>query len=164
MIIRKTLGVAMLAGLLAAPAVAAPAMTAKQFVTKAGASDLFERKEGTLMSSSSNAAVASFARQMVKDHTKSTDMVKAAAKADGMTPAPPMMTAKQQSDLAALTASKGAARDSLYISQQKAAHAEALDLMKSYSTAGTATHLKSAAGQIAPVVQSHVDMLNKMAM
>lgn len=164
MIIRKTLSAIALTGLLAVPAVAAPMMTAKQFVTKAGASDLFERKGGTLMSASSNAAVASFAKKMVTDHTKSTEMVKAAAKADGLTSAPPTMTAKQQSDLAALTASKGAARDSLYITQQKATHTEALDLMKSYSMSGKATHLKDAAGQIAPVVQSHMDMLNKMAM
>jgi putative membrane protein len=164
MMYRKTLGLVVVAGLLAVPAAAAPMMTGKQFVAKAGASDLFERKEAAIMASSSNAAVASFARKMTTDHTKSTDMVKAAAKADGMTPAPPMMTAKQRSDLAALSASKGAARDSLYITQQKAAHAEALDLMKSYSMSGKATHLKDTAGQIAPVVQSHIDMLDKMAM
>jgi putative membrane protein len=164
MIIRKTLSAIALTGLLVGPAVAAPTMTARQFVTEAGASDLFERKGGMLMSASSNIAVASFAKKMVTDHTKSTEMVKTAAKADGLTPAPPMMTAKQQSDLAALTASKGAVRDSLYIAQQKAAHAEALDLMKSYSTSGKATHLKDTAGEITPVVQSHMDMLNKMAM
>ena len=39
-----------------------------------------------------------------------------------------------------------------------------LDLMTSYSTSGKATHLKMTAGKIAPVVQSHIDMLDKMAM
>ncbi len=43
----------------------------------------------------------------------------------------------------------------LYVSQQKAAHQDALMLMQTYSTSGTATHLKDAAGQIMPVVQSH---------
>lgn len=153
-----------LAASLAMPAYAAPAVTSAQFVAKAGASDLFERKEGMLMSSSTNSNVASFAKQMVTDHTKSTDMVKAAAKADGLTPKPPMLDAKQKSDLAALTASKGSARDSLYITQQKMAHTEALGLMQGYASSGTAKHLKDTAGQIAPVVQGHIDMLNKMAM
>ena len=164
MIIRTLVGTFALAGALATSAAAAPAVSGKQFVAKAGASDLFERKEGTLMSSSSNTNVASFAKQMVTDHTKSTAMVKAAAKADGIMAAPPMLDAKQKSDLAALTASKGSARDTLYITQQKLAHTDALNLMQTYASSGTATHLKDAAGQITPVVQSHIDMLNKMAM
>ncbi|MBA2935717.1 DUF4142 domain-containing protein [Sphingomonas sp. CGMCC 1.13654] len=139
-------------------------MTGKQFIAKAGASDLWERKEAAIMTTSTNGDVAAFAKQMTVDHTKSTDMVKAAAKADGIKAAPPMMSAKQKSDLAALAASKGAARDSLYVTQQKAAHADALTLMQGYSNDGRAKHLKETAGKIAPVVQSHIDMLNKMAM
>jgi putative membrane protein len=163
MTLRLLIGAATFAAL-ATPALAAPAMTGKQFIAKAGASDLWERKEAAIMTTSTNSDVAAFAKQMTIDHTKSTDMVKAAAKADGIAAAPPMMSAKQKSDLAALSASKGAARDSLYVTQQKAAHADALDLMQSYSTAGSAKHLKETAGKIAPVVQSHIDMLNKMAM
>ena len=91
-------------------------------------------------------------------------MVKMAAMKDGMHPTPPMMTAMQKSDLAKLEAAKGSARDALYVEQQKPAHQDALTLMQSYSASGTATHLKDAAGQIMPVVQSHLDMLNKMPM
>jgi len=149
---------------LAMPALAAPAMTGKAFIAKAGASDLWERKEAAIMTTSTNSDIAAFAKQMTIDHTKSTDMVKAAAKADGIAAAAPVMTAKQKADLAALSASKGAARDSLYVTQQKAAHADALALMQGYSASGDAPHLKDTAGKIAPVVQSHIDMLNKMAM
>ncbi len=164
MTIRTLVGAASLAAMLAVPAAAAPMLTGKQFVAKAGASDLFERKEAAIMATSSNTDIAGFAKQMMTDHTKSTDMVKAAAMKDGIKPGAPMLMAKQKSDLAALSASKGAARDSLYVTQQKAAHADALDLMTSYSTSGKATHLKMTAGKIAPVVQSHIDMLDKMAM
>jgi len=163
MTIRTLIGLACAAGL-AMPALAAPAMTGKQFIAKAGASDLWERKEAAIMTTSTNGDIAGFARQMTIDHTKSTEMVKAAAKADGIAAAPPMLTAKQKGDLAALSASKGAARDSLYVTQQKAAHADALALMQGYAASGSAKHLKETAGQIAPVVQSHIDMLNKMAM
>jgi putative membrane protein len=164
MTILKTLAVTSLAAGLALPAFAQMATpTPKTFVMKAGASDKFEISEAKLMMSSKNPDIVSFATQMKTDHTKSTDMVKTAAKADGLMPAPPMLDAKQKHDLAALTAKHGKARDMLYVTQQKAAHADALALMQTYSTSGTARHLKDTAGQIVPVVQSHVDMLDKMS-
>lgn len=150
--------------LVATASQAAMAPTARQFVMKAGASDKFEISEAQLMLGSTNPDIQSFAQQMITDHTKSTDMVKTAAMADGLTPAPPMLTAKQKADLAKLTAAKGMNRDKLYIRQQKPAHAEALALMRGYSSSGKATHLKDTAGQIEPVVQAHIDMLDKMAM
>ena len=160
----KTLAATALVAGFALPATAQMAApTPKAFVMKAGASDKFEISEAKLMMMSKNADIVSFATQMKTDHTKSTDMVKAAAKADGLMPAPPMLDANQQHDLAALTAKHGKARDMLYITQQKAAHADALALMQTYSASGTAPHLKDAAGQITPVVQSHVDMLGKMS-
>jgi putative membrane protein len=154
---------AALAGALNGSAQAQMAPTAKQFVMKAGASDKFEISEAKLMSGSANPDIKTFARQMLTDHTKSTAMVKTAAKADGVAVSPPLLNAKQKSDLAKLTAARGKARDSLYLEQQKAAHADALSLMQSYAASGKATHLKDAAGQIQPVVQSHVDMLGKMS-
>ena len=146
------------------PAAAQMAPTAEQFVMKAGASDKFEISEAKLMVKSANPDIKSFAQQMITDHTKSTQMMKAAAKADSVTAGPPMLEANQKSDLAKLTSAKGKARDSLYIEQQKTAHADALSLMQGYASSGTATHLRDAAGQIQPVVQSHIDMLGKMAM
>ncbi len=163
MTILRMLGSAALAATLVLPAMAA-VPTPKEFVAKAGASDLFEQREARIMSTSSNADVAAFAKKMRDDHTKSTEMVKSAAKADGMTPAAPVLSAKQTKDIAALSAAKGKARDTMYVTQQKAAHAEALTLMQDYASNGTAAHLKETAGKIVPVVQSHADMLAKMAM
>src|ERR1700756_28732 len=109
MTILRMLGGAALATTLVLPAAAA-VLTAKEFVAKAGACDLFEQREGRIMSTSSNADVAAFAQKMLADHTKSTEMVKSAAKADGMTPAAPVLSAKQTKDIAALSAAKGKAR------------------------------------------------------
>ena len=151
--------------MLALPALAQmPTPTPAQFVAKAGASDVFELREAKLMMSSSNPDIRGFAGQMQTDHTKSTQMVKAAATKDGLKPGAPVLSAKQTHDIAALAAARGKARDTLYVTQQKAAHAEALALMQGYSTSGTATHLKATAGEIAPVVQGHIDMLGKMSM
>jgi putative membrane protein len=159
----KTLAATALVAGFALPATAQMATPSpKTFVMKAGASDKFEIAEAKLMMNSKNADIKSFASQMVNDHTKSTNMVKMAAMKDGLHPAAPMLTAMQKSDLAKLEAAHGTARDMLYVSQQKPAHQDALMLMQTYSASGTATHLKDAAGQITPVVQSHLDMLGKM--
>jgi len=160
--IRTPMGI-LLATALAIPAWAAAPMSGRDFVAKAGAGDMWELKEAAMMTTSTNSDVAAFAKQMTTDHTQSTAIVKAAAKADGVA-VTPVMSPKQQADLAALSASKGAARDSLYITQQKAAHADALALMQGYAASGKAPHLKAAAAKIAPVVQGHIDMLGKLAL
>jgi putative membrane protein len=154
---------AALAATVAMPALA-QTLTPTDFVMQAGASDKFEISEAKLMQSSKNADVRSFANKMITDHTKSTAMVKAAAMKDGLHPTPPVLNSEQQSNLSQLKAATGSARDSLYIQQQKPAHQQALALMQSYASTGSATHLKDAAGQIQPVVQSHLDMLNQMPM
>lgn len=161
----KTIGAVALAATTVLPAMAQmPAPTPAEFVMKAGASDKFEISEAKLMMNSKNPDIRSFANQMITDHTKSTSMVKMAATKDGLTPKPPMLDSMQKSNLAKLTAAKGTARDTLYITQQKPAHQDALMLMQTYSSSGTAVHLKDVATQITPVVQGHLDMLNKMPM
>jgi putative membrane protein len=156
-----------LAGICAliAPSVVGAQMAAPptaEFVKKAGASDLFEREEGKVMSTSTNADVRAFAQHMVTDHTKSTAEIKAAARAAKVRVGTPMLNPKQSSDLAALRAARGAERDRLYVEQQKAAHQEALDLMEAYSKGGGARSLRTAAAKIAPVVKMHISMLSKM--
>jgi putative membrane protein len=143
-------------------AASAQSVSPAQFVAKAGASDKFEIESAKLETASSNPDVAKFANQMITDHTQSTQMVKQAAMADKLTPKPPMLDAKQKSDLAALGAANGTARDTLYVAQQKMSHTAALNLMQGYASNGTATNLKTAAGQIVPVVQMHKDMIDKM--
>lgn len=141
----------------------AQTLTSATYVMKAGAGDLFEVQSSKLvLQSSANPALKTFAQEMVKDHTKSTMDVKAAALKAKLHPAAPHLSAEQSSDLAALRAAKGADRDTLYVTQQKAAHQEALMLHQDESTNGRATPLKAAATKIVPVVQHHIDMLASM--
>ena len=136
---------------------------APEFVAKAGASDLYEMKSSKLvLASTKNADVRKFANEMIADHTKSTAKVKAAAMKSGLHPKPPLLDAQQKSDIAALTAAKGSARDTLYVTQQKASHQAALDLMQDEANTGDKPALKTAAAGIVPVVQHHMEMLNSM--
>jgi putative membrane protein len=155
------------AGLSAMMILAAPAMaqtvSADSYVMKAGASDLYEKTSSQLvLATTSNAEVKNFANMMVNDHSSSTAKVKAAAAQSGLKPKPPALEPKQKAMIDALKSADETTRDALYVTQQKAAHQEALALHQGYSTHGTAAPLKAVAGEIVPVVQHHIDMLQSM--
>lgn len=70
--------------------VSAQAVSGRSYVMQAGASDLFEKQSSELvMASTKNQKVRQFAHDMVRDHTKSTADIKAAATATDMKPMPP---------------------------------------------------------------------------
>ncbi|QJU59200.1 DUF4142 domain-containing protein [Sphingomonas sp. AP4-R1] len=146
-----------------APALYAATPAPAEFVETAGASDAFEIDSAKLMTGSKNPAIAKFAASMVTAHTKSTKLVVAAAKADGLAPKTPALTLKQRADITALKAvPAGKTKDDLYVKQQKAAHEDALALMKAYAAGGSAAHLKAAAVEITPIVQMHLSAVSKM--
>jgi len=133
------------------------------FLAKAGASDLYEQTASNIvLANTRNPDVRRFARMMVADHGKSTAMVKAAAARSGLHPRPPMLDPAQRRMIADLRRANGAERDRIYIDQQEAAHAEALDLMQDYAATGATLALCRAAGNIVLVVQHHIDMLNSL--
>ena len=141
---------------------AAAALPPAEFVKKAGASDLYEITSSKLVMGSTNPKLKSFANMMVADHTKSTAEVKAAAMKSGLKPMPPKLDAKQASDVAALKQASGTARDSLYVTQQKAAHQEALALHKDNAATSTAPALKAVSATVVPVVEHHISQLSSM--
>ena len=144
-------------------AFAQTATGASDYVMKAGASDQYEMQSSQLvLQSTSDAKVKNFANKMIKDHTKSTAMVKAAAMKDGMNPPPPALDADGQQMISQLQGATGADRDKMYMQQQMMAHDKALALHQDYSKSGDSKPLKMAAGKIVPVVQSHKTMLGSM--
>jgi putative membrane protein len=146
-----------------AQAPAGPAQTATDYVMKAGQSDAFEIQSGQLAASKAKRSdVKAFGAQMVKDHTKSTEMVLAAASKSGLaTTSPPALRPDQQDKLNQLRAAAGEGFDSLYVSQQLQAHEEALALHRAYDQGGEDANLKKVAANIVPVVTKHLDMLRK---
>ena len=145
----------------AAAGVAHAAPTAT-YAMKAGAGDLYEITSSKLVMNSTNPKLKAFATMMVTDHTKSTAMVKDALAKSNFKPKPPMLTAKQSADVAALRAASGANRDALYITQQMAANQEALALHKDEAATGATAALKTTAGNIVPVVEHHIQELASM--
>jgi len=162
MIRTTVLAGAALALLLPAAALAAPSTA--DFLAKASASDKFEVAAGKLAEThGGSAAVKRFGRHMVTDHTKSTHMVEhAAITSDQHTP-PPQLTDDQKAMIADLQGKRGKAFDDAYIADQKKAHDEALHLMQDYAQNGGDPKLKATAAKIVPVVQEHIEMLNKLS-
>lgn len=147
----------------AGPALAQAAPATPTYLMKAGASDLYEKQSSQLvLQSTKDAKLKTFANEMIRDHTKSTADVKAAAAQAKLTVAPPKLDAEQAKMIGDLRGAKGTARDKLYVQQQKTAHAKALQLHQSYAAGGDTPSLKAAAGKIAPVVQHHIEMLGTM--
>jgi putative membrane protein len=137
-------------------------LSARDYVMKAGASDLYEKRSSELVLQSRNPGIRSFARDMIRDHATSTNLVKAAAMRSALHPKPPMLEPKQAAMIRDLTRAKGPERDRLYLDQQRTAHNEALMLHQSYSRSGDARPLRMAADKIVPVVEHHIDMLRRM--
>ena len=153
---------AILSVVVAAPAVA-QAPTAAGYVAAAGASDLFERQSAqVVLQTTNNAKVRSFAKMMLSDHAKSTAEVKAAAARSRVHVAPPKLMPDQATMLSQLRAASGSDRDTTYVTQQKAAHGQALTLHQSFAADGRAAPLKMVAAKIVPVVQMHIRMLDAM--
>ena len=159
----KTALAAATALMLAGSAMAAPPTPV--YLAKAGASDLYEKTSSQIvLASTHNQGVRRFANMMIVDHSKSTANVKAAAMRSGMRAKPPMLNPMQTRMVRDLRQARGADRDRVYIEQQKQAHQMALALQQDYAATGSTPALRRTAGNIVPVVQHHIDMLNGMHM
>ncbi|MBO9671101.1 MAG: DUF4142 domain-containing protein [Sphingobium sp.] len=132
-----------------------PTPTPQEFIDKAAKSDAFEVAAGQLAKANgSSAGVKEFGQMMIDAHTKSTADLKKAA---GTLKPDPVLTSDQKDKLSDLGKLKGADFDKAYIDGQIDAHEDALSLMKKYAADGTDASLKTAAGTMVPVVQTHLD-------
>ncbi len=148
---------------MATSAVASPT-TAVDYVPKAAMGDMYEIAAAKIaLKRTKSAEIKSLAQMMIKDHTKSTEMVKAAVKEAGLDIAPPAaLDARMQGMIDNLNAAGDSDFDLAYLHQQLAAHIEALNLHKTFSEKGDTPALATAAGKIVPVVQMHIDAIKKI--
>ena len=134
------------------------------YLTKAGAGDLFEIESSrAIAAKTGNAEIRKFAQMMIDEHGKSTAKVKAAATGAGLTVATPKLEPRQQALLDGIKNASGEAAGRAYLGAQRAAHSEALTLHQTYADKGDTPALKKAAGEIAPVVQHHIEALAKLS-
>jgi putative membrane protein len=130
------------------------------FVTGAAASDMYEIQAAKIaLQRSHNAGVKMFARMMIKDHTASTNALKAAIGSSGRTDLTPpaMLPSDKQSMIDDLNQASAADFDLTYMNQQIAAHQATLELINGYANGGDVDALKGFAAKTAPVVQAHLN-------
>jgi putative membrane protein len=136
-----------------------PTPTGQDFVNRAAKSDAFEIAASKLaVDRASSPEIKSFAREMIDAHTASTKKIKAAASeaTPAITP-DATLTGDQNDKLADLGRLRGADFDKAYIAGQVSAHEDALSLMQSFAKDGDVPSLRTAAGEIAPIVQKHLE-------
>src|SRR3978361_174417 len=99
------------------------------FVKEVAISDMFELKSNKFGEERGNAAEKSFAAMMIKDHTKTSDELKAMVKSgDVKAELPTALDSAHQSKLDKLGGYKGDDFTSEFASQQVSAHKDAVNL------------------------------------
>jgi len=150
-------------GMTMTPPAPAPADGNAAYLAKAGAGDLFEIESSrAILAKTDDKAVKDFANMMIDAHGKSTAKLKAAAAQAGIAVAPPRLEPDQQAKLESIKSASAAEATRDYLTAQREAHAAALALHQGYARNGPTPALKTAAGEIAGVVQQHIDRLAKL--
>jgi putative membrane protein len=135
------------------------------FVKMAMSGGMFEVQSGQMaLAKSQNQNVKQFAQQMIDDHAKVGEQLKAAAQTDNLQVGADMqMDAKHQQMLQQLQSADTQQFDQLYMQQQAMAHDEAIMLFDAFAKSGDTPELKGFAQQTLPALQQHKQMLMQMA-
>lgn len=133
-----------------------------KFTTQAAVGGMAEVELGKLaLEKSSNPQVKEFATMMVKDHGMANTELMAIAKQKNIT-LPSTVDDDHKKKMDDLSKKTGADFDKAYVSAMVDGHKSTLKLMEDESKDGKDADLKSFATKTAPVVQSHLVMINKI--
>ena len=148
-------------GATSASAVAATNSTGG-FVTGLVTGTMYEIKAGEIAAKKAQSpAVKAFAKMMVADHTALSKSADPAIKASGKE-VPVEMDERRKGLIDNLNAAEAGEFDAAYLSQQEAAHSEALTLLKGYADGGDDAGLKAVASGAVAKVQMHLDKIHEL--
>ena len=133
-----------------------------KFATAAASGGMAEVALGKLaLNKTSNASIKDFAQMMITDHGKANDELMAIAKIKNITlPTEPDSAHLKKMDN--LSKMNGGDFDKAYVSAMIDGHKKTLDLMNNEAKNGSDSTLKAFAAKTAPIVQSHLDAINKI--
>jgi len=155
-------GVANMAG---STAPAGAVLAAPQFAAQAAGSDLFEIASGKLaQQKGESSGVKNFGGQLVEEHTKSSNELKAAlANVRPPVPLPSAPPAELQAKLQALQGLSGEQFDRQFVTDQIASHQQTLAAVNAYIASGDNPALRDWARKATGVIQKHLQQLNRMS-
>ncbi|MGN8054930.1 DUF4142 domain-containing protein [Pedobacter sp. 22163] len=133
-----------------------------KFTTQAAVGGMAEVELGKLaLEKSSNPQVKEFATMMVKDHGMANTELMAIAKQKNIT-LPSTVDDEHKKKMDDLSKKSGADFDKAYVDAMVSGHKSTLKLMEDESRDGKDADLKAFATKTAPIVQSHLVMINKI--
>lgn len=133
-----------------------------QFATKSAVGGMAEVEFAKLaIRNTSNAKVKDFANMMVTDHGKANEELMAIAQTKNIT-LPTMLDDEHQKKMTELAGKSGKDFDKAYVDAMIEGHKKTLTLMEDEAKDGKDTDLKAFAAKTAPIVQSHLNMINKI--
>ncbi len=135
------------------------ANTVGGFVTSLAVSDMYELASADIATAkSSNAGVKELAAMIMTDHTASTAKLKTLAPTEAAdTTLPTTLDERRKGLIDNLNAAPAADFDRVYLTQQVAAHNEALTLLNGFTDHPDAPGLTALALEIIPKVTAHRD-------
>jgi putative membrane protein len=164
--IMKAFIIAVAAVALALPALAAdaPPEATQDFIDKAAVANTFEIDTSKLaLEYGKGEDVKKFAQSMIDDHTKVGEDFKATLKSANITPPKDGLDVVHQAKYAKLrlfTTEKGF--DASYISEQLAAHEEAVQLFKDHAANDPTPAIKDFAAKTLPTLEHHLAMVKEI--
>jgi putative membrane protein len=134
------------------------------YVTGAAIGDMYEIESSKIaVAKSKSPKIVAFAKQMIADHTATTEKLKATLASGHIAAKPPAaLDSRRQGMIDNLNTTASADFDNVYLDQQTAAHGEALTLHQGYAEDGSNPALKKLAGEIAPKVKHHYEMVQSL--
>jgi putative membrane protein len=145
---------------------AAAKLSAKEFLTKTAKANQFEIDVSKLaVDKAKSGEVKQVAQMLVTDHTAAGEKLKAAVQADGKLALPKddKPDAKQAQTMEKLKAASGEAFDRAYLEAMLTGHKEGLERYKDYAASGDNATLKQFAQEIAPIVERHLEAVQKLS-
>ena len=135
------------------------------FIQKASVGGNFEIQSSQIaLQKSQNPEIKSFAQEMINDHGKANDDLKATVSDEGLDSSKlnSGVDAKHQAILDKLNADSAVNFDADYIKAQKDAHVETIALLQKYSSKGDDAGLKAFAIKTLPVVKGHAQHVKEL--
>jgi putative membrane protein len=133
-----------------------------RFVKEAAMSDMTEIAAAKVGKERGNAQEKTFTSQMITDHTKTTDELKAMASAGAKVAIPSAPDSSSQSKVDKLKDAKPDDFSSDFDSMQVSAHKDAVSLFERYAKGGEDPKLKDWAGKTLPALQHHLEMAQNL--
>jgi len=139
------------------------APSTQDFVTLSGSGDMFEIESSKLALAKADPATKSFAQQMITDHQKTSEELKAllSTKVNSVK-APAALSDGHQEMLDKLKGLEGEDFTKQYRSDQEEVHEDAVDLFKRYGEGGENADLKTWAKSTLPALEHHLEMAKKL--